>query len=960
MRPTIFHKFLIVILLIVIPFILFSIYHARIMSEKEMAQWHEENLRLSRKIAEELDLRVDRTWSLLRALSLHPSVLGLNSSECDRIAGLLLKEYPEYLNILGATMDGWNFCSAVPDPAFRNLNYRDMEWFQEGSKGRPYAGNLHISKYFKRPAIMITMPVFRGKDQIALLGASLNLEVLSEWLVGYSERSYLEIILLDRTGEVIVNTRNPGRTVGINLTRSEDMFTSAGPDGVKRLYSFSTSRNGYKVIVGINLDYVEKRSNEMSKEYLGVVFILGILSVLLSLLFSSRLKRGFDILMRGIKELEKGNYSYRLDVSERGEVARIAEVLNELSERLQTTLDSLKESEEFYHSLIENSPDIILVTDRSGLIIYGSPSLNNLGYKPDEVKERSIFEFLDPAYRPELKREIDEAIKNPGRIYDATLRIFHRDGSLRLLKGRGRYIPERDCLVMNCIDITEEMKRDNLLNDILSSISDGFLILDRDMKVVSANRALLKSLGRELSEIRDRYCWEVSHRQDRPCYLLGEVCPVKETLRTSEPSMALHTHYSSTNEPIYVEVRAYPLKDLSGKVTGVIEVISDITEKKRLEAQLLQAQKMEAIGQLAGGVAHDFNNILTAIGGYGSLLEMKLPEGSPLKEYASEILKAVERGSNLAKGLLAFSRKQPGNPQPVDLNEIVRMVVKLLLKLLREDIRVEVDLYKDELIIMADAGHIEQVMMNLATNARDAMPEGGVITIRTERVYIDERFRDIHGYGTPGEYALLSFSDTGIGMDDTIKARIFEPFFTTKEEGTGLGLSIVYGIVKQYNGYINVYSEPGKGSTFKIYLPLYMAEEKADLSKKRQVVFIKGLGETVLLVDDDAEVRESIRHVLDFAGYKVIEASDGLEALEIFKERMNEIDLVITDLIMPRKNGRALYDDIKALKPSQRVVFITGHTAESLYREYLPEDGVILFKPVLPSEFLRKIREQLQ
>jgi nitrogen-specific signal transduction histidine kinase len=388
----------------------------------------------------------------------------------------------------------------------------------------------------------------------------------------------------------------------------------------------------------------------------------------------------------------------------------------------------------------------------------------------------------------------------------------------------------------------------------------------------------------------------------------------------------------------------------------------DLTEQKRLEAQLRQAQKLEAIGQLAGGVAHDFNNILTAVSGYGSLLDMKLPPDSPLKEYVSEILKAVERGSNLAKGLLAFSRKQPGNPQAVDLNDIVKLIIKLLTKLIREDIRIETRLSEEELIIMADSGHIEQIIMNLATNARDAMPEGGVLTIKTEKVYIDERFRDIHGYGKPGEYALLSVSDTGTGMDENVKARIFEPFFTTKEEGkgTGLGLAIVYGLVKQYNGYINVYSEPGKGSTFKIYIPLYTAEGKTDLSQRKQVVFTKGLGETVLLVDDDPGVRESIRHVLEFAGYRVIEAPDGVEALEIFRQKVNEIDLVITDLIMPRKNGKDFYDDIKAIKPSQKVIFISGHTADSLYRQYLPEGGVIVFKPVLPSEFLRKIREQFE
>jgi PAS domain S-box-containing protein len=596
---------------------------------------------------------------------------------------------------------------------------------------------------------MVTMPVFKEKRQVAVLGIPLNIESLSRRLketYGLPDR---EVIVLDRMGEVILNTKSPGRTVGIDLTQKEGTFLARGPDRVERLYSFTTTRHGWKVITGLPLSIVKKEVLSMSRRFILVILLLGTASITVALVFSRRLKRGFDLLIKGIKEMEKGDYSSRIPVKGSDEIARLSRSFNEFGERLSSLHKALVESEEFYHCLIENSSDIILMTNPEGFITYASPSVQQLGYNASEVRGRSIFEFLDPIYAPEVKRRIDEAIKSL-EFQSTTVRVFHRNGSLRLLSAKGKYLKDKGSLVINCSDITEWARNENLINDILGSISEGFLILDRDYRIISANRSYLEKLRTDIESIKGKYCWQVSHRQNEPCYLLGELCPVKEAFKTGEPFIAVHTHVSSTGEPVYVEIRAYPQKDLSGRITGAIETMIDLTEQKRLEAQLRQAQKLEAIGQLAGGVANDFNNILTAVSGYGSLLDMKLPPDSPLKEYVSEILKAVERGSNLAKGLLAFSRKQPGNPKAVDLNDIVKLIIKLLTKLIREDIRIETRLSEEELIIMADSGHIEQIIMNLATNARDAMPEGGVLTIKTEKVYIDERFRDIHGYGKPG------------------------------------------------------------------------------------------------------------------------------------------------------------------------------------------------------------------
>ncbi len=388
-------------------------------------------------------------------------------------------------------------------------------------------------------------------------------------------------------------------------------------------------------------------------------------------------------------------------------------------------------------------------------------------------------------------------------------------------------------------------------------------------------------------------------------------------------------------------------------------LVSDITPLKQLEAQLRHAQKMEAVGQLAGGVAHDFNNILTAIIGYGNLLLKKLPEGDSLNDYAQHILASAERASRLTHSLLAFSRKQVIDLKPVDVNEIISRVEKLLLMVIGEDIEIKTRLSKQDLPVLADGMQIEQVMINLATNARDAMLTGGLLLIETDSCEIDEDFLKTHAYGKPGTYALIAVTDTGIGMDEDIRAKIFEPFFTTKEvgKGTGLGLAMVYGIVKQHNGYINVYSEPSKGTTFKIYLPLIF--EAVPTEKKRSPIIMCRGTETILLAEDDGEVRILIRTLLTDAGYKVIEAIDGEDAIQKFRKN-DDIELVVSDIIMPKKNGKEMYLEIKKFRPEIKVIFTSGYTSDIINKTGVLDMGLdFVLKPIATVEFLQKIREAL-
>src|SRR5574341_722316 len=358
-----------------------------------------------------------------------------------------------------------------------------------------------------------------------------------------------------------------------------------------------------------------------------------------------------------------------------------------------------------------------------------------------------------------------------------------------------------------------------------------------------------------------------------------------------------------------------------------VGIIRDISARKRLEDQLRQAQKMEAVGQLAGGIAHDFNNILSAIIGYGHLLQKHMKADDSQRMNIEHILEAADRAAHLTHSLLAFSRKQLINPRPVDLNKVIQRVHAFLRRIIGEDIELKTVFRQQAVTVNADSGQLEQIFMNLATNARDAMPRGGAFTIETETLRLNEAFIHAHGYGDPGIYALVSVTDTGMGMDAETRKRIFEPFFTTKEtgKGTGLGLAMVYGIIKQHNGYINVYSEPGSGTTFKIYLP---ALQKAAVGSEPDVrapakELLRGT-ETVLVAEDDA------------------------------------VCLAVLDMIMPKKSGREAYEEIRAMRPGIKVIFMSGYTADKLMTERaLDEKMELLLKPIVPDDLLRKVREVL-
>jgi PAS domain S-box-containing protein len=414
----------------------------------------------------------------------------------------------------------------------------------------------------------------------------------------------------------------------------------------------------------------------------------------------------------------------------------------------------------------------------------------------------------------------------------------------------------------------------------------------------------------------------------------------------------------------YIDIlsRGFLVYGANGESVRMVGTHLDVTERNKLEEQYRQAQKIEAVGQLAGGVAHDFNNILTAIFGYTELILNKVKENDPVKIYVEHIIEASKKAATLTQSLLAFSRKQEVTLAVIDLGEVITEFEAFLRRLIREDIELKICCFEEPLSVLADRGQIEQVIMNLVANARDAMPNGGTLFLKTLPATLDQAFVDTHGYGKAGAYVLFTVSDSGFGMDKETQSRIFEPFFTTKEPGmgTGLGLSMAYGIVKKHDGFINAYSEPGTGTIFKIYLPLVAATAQPVKGGLKELVAVRGGTETILVCEDDEDLRRLTVNVLSHYGYQVIEAVDGQDAVEKFVAHQENVALVFLDAIMPKKNGKVACQEMKIVRPDLKTIFASGYTGDIFEEDNrFDEYTIFIQKPFSPIDLLTKVREML-
>jgi two-component system cell cycle sensor histidine kinase/response regulator CckA len=639
---------------------------------------------------------------------------------------------------------------------------------------------------------------------------------------------------------------------------------------------------------------------------------------------------------------------------------------DEVTERKRAE-EALRASEAHFRALIERSMDLTAVLDADGRIKYASPSVTRLlGYEPAELSGQVAFAWLHPDDQARTQEVFRVAVADESRVIKEEFRFRHKDGSWRAFEAVVSNLlddPAVAGLVINSRDITDRRGSEEALRrseadfrGLVEHAPLGIYRVAPDGRFLTVNPALIKMLGyggvEEMSRldiVRDVYADPERRAKPYTEFAHRDEAGTEAEWKRQDGSL------------ITVRVRVRTVHGPAGQVECYEGVVEDVTEQRSLENQFRQAQRMEAVGRLAGGVAHDFNNILTAITGYSDLLLDDLGPKDPKRSDVEEIKAAALRAAALTRQLLAFSRKQVLQTRVLDLNGVVQTLDKMLHRLIGEDVKLELSLASALGAVRADPGQIEQVIMNLAVNSRDAMPTGGSLTIETANVDLDEAYAREHAGASPGRYVMLAVSDTGIGMDAETRSQIFEPFFTTKElgKGTGLGLATVYGIVKQSGGYVWVDSEPGRGATFKIYLPRVEEAVEGAVPETREQP-VTGGRETVLLAEDDPSVRAVVSDVLARKGYRVLRAPDGQAALQMARGQPGEIHLLLTDLVMPGMTGRELVETLSVERPGLRVLYMSGYTDDTVVRHGVLEEGMpYLQKPFTPQALALKVREVL-
>jgi PAS domain S-box-containing protein len=645
-----------------------------------------------------------------------------------------------------------------------------------------------------------------------------------------------------------------------------------------------------------------------------------------------------------------------------GRVEHLLAVTRDITQQ-KAAEEALRSSEHKFRALIENSRDAIALLSRQGEILYCSPSTSGiLGYSMDELRSMHLAEFFHPEDRPSMRREFVAVVENPEKAAELTARVRHKDGSWCVVEGTLTNLlhnPDVQAIVANYRDITTRVRAERALQRAEERFEIAFrssplamsITTQLEGRFVDVNDGFLSMIGYSREQILGRTSADVGlweKREDRDELMS----------RLSEPGSSVTMQVglrAATGEVRQAELSAGLIQ--LDDVPCVLIIARDVTEAKSVERQLQQAQKMEAVGRLAGGVAHDFNNILGVILGYSTLLKEKLAREHPVRKDLTQIEQAATRGAALTRQLLAFNRQQVAFPQPLDLNALISNISDMLARIISEDITLSFRSRGRLMAIRCDEGQLEQILLNLAVNARDAMPQGGQLTIQTKMVEFDENDAPLHGPSEPGRYVMLSLSDTGCGMDESTKAHLFEPFFTTKGpgKGTGLGLSTVYGIVKQNRGFIYVYSEVGKGTTFKIYFPS-IPYEAQPLRTRAECKKVPPGKETILLVEDERVLKNLTKEILRSGGYRVLEADNPESALRTLTEKKEHIDVLLTDVIMPGMSGAELSRRGREAMPALKVIFMSGYAGDVLDRQIAPiSDTVLIEKPFSRLSLLSRV-----
>lgn len=825
----------------------------------------------------------------------------------------LIRQYPYYANLGVVNKDGDLLYSAIPPSGL--INYSDRSWFKNSLKTRKYVlGDYVVGRLTGKRILPFALPYVGDKGQIeAIFFGAIDLEWLNELAAKAELPEGAALVLVDAHGTVLARYPEPEKWVGKNLkdiaiinailTHREGIEELVGVDGIERLYAFSPL--GYEpevrayICIGIPTKVAYAQVNRELIRNLMALFIVALLAILAAWLVGGVfVARPVNLLLKVTKRLADGDLTARSGSQYRlGELGQLAYAFDQMAESLQRREEGRKQAEDEVRFL--------------------------------QMMTQIIAESQD--FHSALQMAIQRICESTGWVLGEA------------------WIPSPDG---KCLKFYTAWARTEGLE-----------------KFIEASRKFtfppgIGLPGRAWSSKEPIWIKDITMD---PLFLRASEA-TEAGLKGAMAVPVLHGDEVVTIMDFFVfEPREEDRRMVKLVSTIAIQLSSLIQrkraeeEKRALEEQFRHSQKMEAIGRLAGGIAHDFNNLLTIIKGYCQISLPSFKAGDPVKENIEEVIKAADRAADLTRQLLAFSRKQVMEMHVLDLNHIIRNLEKMIRRMIGEDIDLKILLADNLGKVKADPGQIEQVLMNLVINAKDAMPGGGKLTIETSNVRLDEDYTRHHVAVTPGDYVMISVSDTGIGMTPEVRERVFEPFFTTKEKGkgTGLGLSTVYGIVKQSNGNIWIYSEPGKGTTFKIYLPR-VDEPAEELRVKIETPELPRGNETILIVEDDEKVRKLAVKILENQGYEVLEAGSGEEALRIFRERKKLIHLILTDIVMPGMDGRQLVEKLKGIHQDFKVLYMSGYTDNTIAHHGVLEKGLnFIAKPLSVEGLARKVREVL-
>jgi PAS domain S-box-containing protein len=939
--------------------------------------------RIATEVANEQQLLLSSAKQLMSTFSYNPVIRSQNAVAVNRYLAELLRENPQITNLLIVDEKGNAWASGLPMKA--PFNASDRLYFRSVmATGRFSSGEFSIGRVRGKPTILFGYPLKDGSGRITDVAVvSLSSDRYERFFQSKELATEASLALLDHKGTVIFG--RPG-SASIGQQDREDLFRkmTAGPDGgsfegfgltgIRRIFTYrklrlpGESQPYMYVRAGISVSSILDRTRKDFLLGMGSIVLAAILVLLFSVFLSKRFVLDKVAALKGTtKQLSRGDLTARVPESvSGGELGELGNALDNMAHRLQEADARRQEAgaevtrvAQEWQRTFDATNDAIWILDRNQHVMRSNRTAERFfPAAGGRFVGRHCYEIVHGTSEPPPDCPILRSRKSLRR---ESMDLFLGGSWFEvivdpLLDEEGRF----DGAIHIVSDITGRKKAEaerNRLTAAIEQAGETIVITDLDGEIQYVNPAFERTTGYSRNEVTGKNPRVLnSGKQDEAFYRR-----MWETISGGRTWEGRLVNKRKDGTLYNEDATISPVLDATGKIVNYVAVKRDVTEHLRLADQFQQSQKMESVGLLAGGVAHDFNNLLTVITGYSELLLQKVGKESPLRREVEEIRSAGERAAALTQQLLAFSRKQIIEPKVLDLNLLTADLGKMLVRLIGENIDLRIVHGKNLGRVKVDPVQFEQVLINLAVNARDAMPDGGTLLIETANVELDEKYCaqrsfEIH----PGQFVKLAVNDTGHGMTEETLQRVFEPFFTTKEtgKGTGLGLSMIYGAVKQAGGSIEVHSELGIGTTFRIYLPCVEEEVKPPADDRPTV--LPGGTETVLAVEDDDTVRELCVRILERLGYKVLTASNGPEANALAQGYGDRIDLLLTDVVMPGMNGSEMATQLILHHPEMKVLFMSGYTDDAISHRGVLDDGVAFIgKPYTPLALARKLREVL-